>query len=222
MLFVFIIIRGEKISGFYKGDEERKDMLLINSLNGPFDFNTSEGMGANTACQVLEYISNGKKKAEDNLRKFMKGELSAELVSVNEDFNNLSRAYIPYSSIDEDTEVLNLRQGMAFASVYIKAFDKDNDGAMTIEEAGPIGNLLDIDQTGKITPGKFLSWLIFQDCSDILNGVLSPLEVQRSLMVANKDPQFVAEKLREIYEGYKIEKLERDFELPLPMSGSFN
>jgi hypothetical protein len=198
-------------------------MLLINSLNGPFDFETAEGLGANTAYQVLNHIQKGKKKAEDNLNKFLKGEINAEQVSDNEDFDVLSRAYIPYSSIDEDTEVLNLKQGMAFASVYIKAFDTDNDGAMTVQEAGPVGQIIDsIDQTGKITPGKFLSWLIFQDCSDVLNGVLSPMEVKRSLLVVNNDPAFVVEKLKEIYNGYKINELERDFELPLPKQGSFN
>ena len=198
-------------------------MLLINSLTGPFDFNTAEGLGANTAYQVLDYISKGKKKAEDNLRMFLKGEISADQVSVNEEFSSLSRAYIPYSSIDEETETLNLRQGMAFASVYIKAFDKDNDGAMTVEEAGPLGGLIDsIDQSGKITAGKFLSWLIFQDCSEVLNGVLSPNEVSKSLLLVNNDPAFVVEKLKEIYEGYKIDDLERDFELPLPKLGSLN
>jgi len=198
-------------------------MLLINSLTGPFDFNTAEGLGANTACKVLEYIEKGKKKAENNLRNFLKGEISFDQVAKNEEFEALSKAYIPYSSIDEETEALNLRQGMAFASVYIKAFDKDNDGAMTIEEAGPLGGLIDtIDQSGKITPGKYLSWLIFQDCSDVLNGVLSPNEISRSLLLVNNDPAFVVEKLREIYKGYKIDELERDFELPLPMQGSIN
>jgi len=121
------------------------------------------------------------------------------------------------------SETLNLRQGMAFASVYIKAFDKDNDGAMTVEEAGPLGGLIDsIDQSGKITAGKFLSWLIFQDCSEVLNGVLSPNEVSKSLLLVNNDPAFVVEKLKEIYEGYKIDDLERDFELPLPKLGSLN
>ncbi|OGI00061.1 MAG: hypothetical protein A2039_00230 [Candidatus Melainabacteria bacterium GWA2_34_9] len=192
-------------------------MLLINSLNGPFDFNTAEGLGANTACKVLEYIEKGKKKAENNLRNFLKGEISFDQVAKNEEFEALSKAYIPYSSIDEETETLNLRQGMAFASVYINAFDKDNDGAMTVEEAGPLGGLIDtIDQSGKITPGKYLSWLIFQDCSDVLNGVLSPNEISRSLLLVNNDPAFVVEKLREIYEGYKINELEKDFELPLP------
>ena len=106
---------------------------------------------------------------------------------------------------------------MAFASVYIKAFDKDNDGAMSIQEAGPLGSLIDsIDRSGKITPGKYLSWLIFQDCSDVLNGVLSPTEVSRSLALVNHDPDFVVEKLKEIYQGYKINELEKDFELPLP------
>ena len=75
-------------------------MLLINSLNGPFDFNTAEGLGANTACKVLEYIEKGKQKAEENLRKFLKGEISFDQVSNNEEFNALSKAYIPYSSID--------------------------------------------------------------------------------------------------------------------------
>jgi len=192
-------------------------MLLINSLTGPFDFNTAEGLGANTACKVLEYIEKGKKKAENNLRNFLKGEISFDQVAKNEEFEALSKAYIPYSSIDEETETLNLRQGMAFASVYIKAFDKDNDGAMTVAEAGPLGGLIDtIDQSGKITPGKYLSWLIFQDCSDVLNGVLSPNEISRSLLLVNNDPAFVVEKLREIYKGYKIDELERDFELPLP------
>ena len=198
-------------------------MLLINSLTGPFDFNTAEGLGANTACKVLEYIEKGKKKAENNLRNFLKGEISFDQVAKNEEFEALSKAYIPYSSIDEETETLNLRQGMAFASVYIKAFDKDNDGAMTVAEAGPLGGLIDtIDQSGKITPGKYLSWLIFQDCSDVLNGVLSPNEISRSLLLVNNDPAFVVEKLREIYKGYKIDELERDFELPLPMQGSIN
>lgn len=192
-------------------------MLLINSLNGPFDFNTAEGLGANTAIKVLEFIQKGKEKAENNLRKFLKGEISFDQVSNNEEFRALSKAYIPYSSIDEETETLNLKQGLAFASIYIKAFDKDNDGAMSVEEAGPIGGLIDsIDRSGKITPGKYLSWLIFQDCSEVLNGVLSPNEVAKSLFLVNKDPDFVVEKLKEIYEGYKINELEKDFELPLP------
>lgn len=199
-------------------------MFLINYLNGPFDFETSEGKGANAACQVLGHITKGKKQAEENLRKFLKGEISVDEAHKNDEFNVLSKAYIPYSSIDEETESLDLRQGMAFASVYIQAFDKDNDGAMTVQEAGPVGELIDsIDMNGKITPGKFLSWLIFQDCTDTLNGVLSPMEVKKALFVVNNDPEFVVEKLREIYKGYKIDKLEKDFELPLPNKmGSFN
>jgi len=192
-------------------------MLLINSLNGPFDFNTAEGMGANAAYQVLDFIKKGKKKAEDNLRQFLKGEISMDKVSNNEEFNALSKAYIPYSSIDEETEALNLRQGLAFTSIYIKEFDKDNDGAMTLQEAGPLGGLIDeIDRSGKITPGKYLAWLIFQDCSNVLNGVLSPNEVSRAMLLVKNDPAFVVEKLREIYKGYKIDEIERDFELPLP------
>lgn len=192
-------------------------MLLINSLNGPFDSTTPEGMGANVACQVVAFILSGKKKAEENLKKFLKGEISSEQMSRNESFSALSRAYIPYSSIDEETEAINLKQGMAFASVYIKAFDTDNDGAMTVKEAGPIGDIIDsIDNSGKITAGKFLSWLIFQDCSSVLNGVLSPEEIQRALLVVNRNPAFVAEKLRQIYKGYKIDQLDKDFELPLP------
>jgi len=192
-------------------------MFLINSLHGPFDANTAEGMGANTAVKVLELIATGKRKAEDNLRKFLKGEMKLEEVGQNDEFKALSQAYIPYSSIDEETEALNLKQGLAFTTAYINAFDKDRDGAMTIEEAGPMGRLIDsIDDSGFITPGKYLAWLIFQDCSDVMNGVLSPMEIARSLMVVNKDPEFVAEKLKEIYKGYKINELERDFELPLP------
>ena len=198
-------------------------MFLINSLNGPFDFNTAEGLGANTAFKVLEYITKGKKKAEDNLRKFLKGEISLAQVSENEEFSNLSKSYIPYSSIDEETEALNLRQGLAFAAVYIKAFDKDDDGAMSVQEAGPLGSLIDsIDPNGKITPGKYLSWLIFQDCSGVLNGVLSPNEISKSMFVVKKDPDFVVRKLKEIYKGYKINELEKDFELPLPKIGSIN
>ena len=151
------------------------------------------------------------------MKRFLKGEINSQELSNNEEFSSLSRAYVPYSSIDEETQALNLRQGMAFASVYIKAFDQDNDGAMSIKEAGPIGNLVDsIDGTGKITPGKFLSWLIFQDCSEVLNGVLSPNEVKRSLSLVNKNPEFVAAKLKEIYKGFKIDELERTSELPSP------
>ena len=199
-------------------------MLLINSLNGPFNADTVEGLGANVACQVVDIIKKGKKKAKENLKKFLKGEIGVSEMVRNENFSALSRAYIPYSSIDEDTERINLRQGMAFASVYINAFDTDNDGAMSIEEAGPVGGIIDsIDNSGKITAGKFLSWLIFQDCASVLNGVLSPNEINRALMVVNRNPAFVAEKLREIYKGYKIDELERNFELPLPKeSGSCN
>jgi hypothetical protein len=193
-------------------------MLLINSLNGPFDSNTVEGMGANVAYQVVEFIEKGKKKATENLKKFLKGEISSDQMAKNEGFEALSKAYIPYSSIDEETEEINLRQGMAFATAYIKAFDNDNDGAMTVQEAGPIGNIIDIDRSGKITPGKYLSWLIFQDCSSVLNGVLSPNEVRRSLALVNKDPEFVSDKLKAIYRNYKIDELERDFVLPAPIN----
>jgi hypothetical protein len=192
-------------------------MFLISSLNGPFDCETSEGKGANAAYHVIQHIQNGKKTGDENLRKFLKGEIGTEEACKNDDLNILSKAYIPYSSIDEETQVLDLRQGMAFASLYIKAFDRDNDGAMTVEEAGPIGQLIDlIDPSGKITPGKFLSWLIFQDCADNLNGILSPAEVAKALFVVQNDPAFVVGKLRDIYRSYKINELEREFVLPVP------
>ncbi len=192
-------------------------MLLINSLNGPYDSNTAEGLGANAAYQIIEIINKGKLKADENMRRFLKGEIGMDEVAKNEEFEMLAKAYIPYSSVDEETESINLKQGLAFTTAYIKAFDKDNDGAMTIQEAGALGSLIDaIDNSGKITPGKYLAWLIFQDCSSVLNGVLSPREIAVSMMLVKKDPSFVVEKLKQIYEGYKINELEKDFELPLP------
>jgi len=192
-------------------------MFLINNLNGPFDGETAEGRGANAAYSVVCHIQNGKKHAEENLRKFLKGEINTNEACQIDEFKVLSNAYIPYSSLDEETEAIDLKQGMAFATLYVKAFDSDNDGAMSVQEAGPIGALVDsIDPTGKITPGKFLSWLIFQDCTENLNGVLSPLEASRALLVVQNDPEFVSNKLKDIYKGYKIDQLEKDFVLPLP------
>lgn len=193
-------------------------MLLINNLFGEYNAETSEGRGANAAANVVKYISEGKKIAEENTRKFLRGELTPENAIKNDAIETLASAYIPYTEIDEESGKMDLEYGLAFASVYLNSLDSDNDGAITVEEAGPCGNLIDqIDPTGKITKGKFLAWLVFQDCVEVYNGVISPQEAGRAMLWAVEDPGFVIEKLKEIYNKLNLGEKEREFHTPEPV-----
>ena len=68
-----------------------------------------------------------------------------------------------------------------------------------------------------ITKGKFFAWLIFQDCVEVYNGIISPNEAGKALLWANNDPFFVVEKLREIYRRLKLEEKEESFVTPEPI-----
>ncbi len=194
-------------------------MLLINNLFGEYDADTSEGRGANAAANVIKYIREGKKIAEKNSTKFLKGELSPENAIKNSALEILAKSYIPYTEINEETGKMDLEYGLAFASIYINSLDTDNDGAITVGEAGPCGNLIDqINPNGKITKGKFLAWLIFQDCIDVYNGVISPDEAGKAMLWAINDPKFVVEKLKEIYNKLNLKEKEEEFKVPEPVN----
>lgn len=193
-------------------------MLLINNLFGEYDAEKAEGRGANAASNVIKYIMEGKKIAENNSRKFLRGELSPEKAIKNSAIETLASAYIPYTEVNEETGEMNLEYGLAFASIYLNALDTDNDGAITIHEAGPWGKIIDlINPNGKVTKGKLLAWLIFQDCIEVYNGVISPQEAGRAMLYASNEPEFVVEKLKEIYNKLNLEEKEIDFEVPEPV-----
>ena len=194
-------------------------MLLINNLCGAYDPETSEGRGANAALNVVKYIHEGRKIAEENAKRLLKGEISLVDANKNSAIESLSKAYIPYTEINEETGQMDISYGLAFASVYINSLDRDNDGALTVEEAGPCANLIDqINPNGKITKGKFLAWLVLQDCVDVYNGVISPQEAGKALLWANSDPRFVIEKLREIYNKLNLQEKESEFQVPQPVN----
>ena len=87
------------------------------------------------------------------------------------------------------------------------------------QQAGPLGYVIDfVAPYGKITPGKFLTWLIFQDCVDVYNGVISPQEAYTALMMAQKDPERVKEQLKVLYFGHGINNLEQEFKTPHPIT----
>ena len=194
-------------------------MILINNLHGPYNAETSEGRGANTAHNVINYLQEGKKIAETKVRQFMNGEIGLEEASKNEALQSLASAYITYMPIDEETAIPDYKYGLAYSSVYISAFDRDNDGCLTPQEAGPFGDVIDfVAPYGKITPGKFLTWLIFQDCIDVYNGVLSPREAGASMMLVQKDPMYVKDQLKVLYFGHGIDNFEQEFITPHPIT----
>jgi len=194
-------------------------MFLINNLYGEYNPETSEGRGANAAFNVIKYIEEGKKIADENTRKFLKGELAPERAVQNSALETLSQSYIPYTEISEETGQMDLEYGLAFATVYINSLDIDGDEAITIQEAGPCGDIIDmIDPNGKITKGKFLAWLIFQDCIEVYNGVISPQEASKAMLWATSDPEFVIEKLKEIYEKLNLKEKEKEFKTPQPVN----
>ena len=194
-------------------------MILINNLHGPYNAETSEGRGANAAHNVVKYYEEIKKIADKKVRQFMNGEIGLEEASRNEAQEALASAYITYMPVDEETGVPDYKYGLAYASVYIKAFDQDQDGALLPQQAGPLGHVIDfVAPYGKITPGKFLTWLIFQDCVDFYNGVISPQEAYTALILAQKDPERVKEQLKVLYFGHGINNLEQEFKTPHPIT----
>lgn len=192
-------------------------MLLISNLYGDYDPETSQGRGANAASNVVKYIEEGKKIAEENAKKLLKNEISLDDATKNNALEKLSECYIPYTEVNVETGDLNIEYGLAYASVYLSAFDRDNDGVITPAEAGPFGNIIDqIEPNGKITKGKFLAWLIFQDCVEFYNGIISPQEAGKALIWASRDPIFVINKLKEIYNKLNLKEKEECFKKPEP------
>lgn len=194
-------------------------MILINNLYGEYDSSTAEGRGANAAANIMKYFNEGKKIAQENTKKLVKGEISIEEALKNPALEKFSTAYIPYTEIDEETREADINYGMAFATVYLNSLSNDNTGRIPAHELGSIGHVIDqIEPTGFITRSKFLAWLIFQDCVSVYNGVISPQEAARSLIWANNDPFFVVQKLQEIYYSLSLKEKEETFLEPTPVN----
>lgn len=194
-------------------------MLLINNLCGPYNGNSSEGQGANAAHNVLKYLDEGKKIIMKKAAQYKNSRIPLQELKENAPLEALASAYIPYMPVNEETGVPDFEYGLAYAAVYVNYFDKDNDGAMTVQEAGPLGHIMDfISPENKITPGKFLAWLIFQDCTEVFSGVISPKEASMALMLAYKQPGYVMEQLRNIYLNHGLDKLEKEFTTPEPVT----
>ncbi|OGI02043.1 MAG: hypothetical protein A2Y25_04085 [Candidatus Melainabacteria bacterium GWF2_37_15] len=195
-------------------------MLLINNLYGEYDSETPEGRGANAASNLMKYFAEGKKIASENAKKLVKGIITMDEACKNSAIEKFSRAYIPYTEINEESGEINLEYGMAFSTIYLNSLDRDNDGVLPAEELGPIGHIIDqIEPDGKITKSKFLSWLIFQDCINVYNGIISPQEAARAVIWAANDPVFVIEKLKEIYYRLNLKAREESFRSPEPVRG---
>jgi len=193
-------------------------MILINNLHGPYNAETSEGRGANAAYNVIKYIEEGKKIAYEKAKAFLKGEISLKETTKNEALEKLATCYIPYMPVNEETGLPDLKYGLAFASVYISAFDKDNDGAITPQEAGPYGYIIDFTAPhGKITPGKFLAWLILQDCTDVYSGVISPKEAGQALTLVQSEPAYAQDQLKLLYFAHGLDSIEKEFVAPMPI-----
>jgi len=193
-------------------------MLLINNLFGEYDSTTSEGRGANAASNLMRYFEEGKKIAAKKAQQLYKGEIDINEACKNEAIEKFSTAYIPYTEISEETGEINIEYGMAFATIYISHLDNDNDGALRPEELGPVGHIVDqIDGSGRITKSKMLAWLIFQDCIEVYNGIITPHEAAKAYMWANNDPVFVVEKLKLIYSKLNLGEREMEFSKPEPV-----
>jgi hypothetical protein len=193
-------------------------LLLISNLCGDYDSETPEGRGANAAANVVKYIKEGKRISRENIKKFLSGELGVAESLENPAMDALATAYIPYMEVEEHSAKINLNYGMAFATVYINLIEEEKNAGVTPQQAGPNGEIIDqIDNSGRITPGKFLAWLIFQDCVDVYNGVISPQEASKAFEWGIMDPQFVIEKLREIYSQLNLKEKEKSFVIPEPV-----
>ena len=192
-----------------------REMLLINNLYGPYDSNTSEGRGANAAYNVTRYLEEGKQIIIKKAKEYKESKIPLQELSKNAPLEALASAYIPYMPINEETGEPDIEYGLAYASVYVEYFDKDNDGAMTVQEAGPLGYIMDFaGSQNRITPGKVLAWLIFQDCTQDFTGVISPNEATSAIVLAQKEPVYVMGQLRKIYFTYKLDRLEEEFTTP--------
>lgn len=190
-------------------------MLLINNLHGPFTGETSIGRGSNAAYNYIKYIKAGKAVLEQKINQFKNGEISLEETSENAPFEALASAYIPYMPFDQETLIPDYEYGLAFAALYINAFDSDGDGAITSAEAGSLGSIINFDSENEnITPGKFLAWLMFQDCTDVYGGVISPKEASRAFKLAQYDPEYVQEQLKYLYYAHKLDRREKSFISP--------
>lgn len=193
-------------------------MLLINNLYGDYDESTAEGRGANAATNLMKYFNEAKKIAEENGIKLQKGEIDIKEACKNEAIEKFSMAYIPYTEVDEETGNLNTEYGMAFSNIYLSNLDNDNDGVLHPDELGPVGHVVDqIDCSGRITKSKLFAWLIFQDCVELFNGIITPNEAAKAYIWAINDPAFVVEKLREIYKKLELKEKEESFSVPQPV-----
>lgn len=172
------------------------------------DKNCLQNQSANNDSKNISYQSPAEQGAKA-------GYMAAQLYK--KDYRAFAQTKIQYIFFDNKTEKFSLDSGLAFARMFLwHAFDKDNDRIVKMEDLGPIGLFIDLDDDGMISPAEYLSFLMLQDNIDPsgFDAHITSFDMNFLMTLMLDKPKYIREKLKDIYNTLELDKKQDQLEMP--------
>lgn len=125
----------------------------------------------------------------------------------------LDKVEVEYTNINPETGKLDFQRGYFFADEYIRTSSKTKNGILSAADVPVGGNIIDLNNDGRISPGEKLSHLIFQDSTEELNGKVSYIKADKAAKIMLNNPAWSKDRLLKIYNGLKINELEQKMKI---------
>lgn len=155
-------------------------MTLLHGWNGPYNNQNAINRGANAGYKVSQLAKN--------------------------DPNALSNADIQYTTRENGR--FSLDGGLAYSMESLGAADQNNDGIVTTQETGFLGQVIDLNNDGRISASENLAYTMYQDAAGNMDGVATAQERAKANDALISDPTTARQQMMKLHQGHNLEQRE--------------
>ncbi|MGD9581456.1 MAG: hypothetical protein AB7V50_08785 [Vampirovibrionia bacterium] len=99
--------------------------------------------------------------------------------------------------------------GLAYSMESLKAFDFNGDGIVTTQETGQLGQLIDLNNDGKISASENLAYTMYQDAAGNMDGVVTAQERDAANRALMADPAKARSQMQQLSNGHNLQAREQ-------------
>lgn len=157
-------------------------MSLINGWSGQYTNNNAINRGKNAGQKVANAARNNPQ--------------------------SLANADIQYTT--KENGKFSLDGGLAYSMESLKGLDQNGDGVVSTRETGPLGQVIDLNNDGKISASENLSYTMYQDSAGKLDGVVTAKERNAADQALMADPAKARAQMQKLHQGHNMAQKEED------------
>ena len=170
-------------------------MSLINGWNMQQAYNNGNNNAINRGANTGKQVANLNARAAS-------GDLSALFQLMTSD--------IQYTT--QENGKFSIDGGLAYSKESLKGLDANRDGAVSTQEAGPIGGVIDLNNDGKISASENLAYTMYQDAAGNMDGVVTAQERMAADRALMADPAKARQQMSKLHEGHDLANREQQLD----------